>query len=409
MNLRLSHWVLFFLCLGTCQQFLHAQTSNCILDPLTGEERDRFTGGRCIKTIQTAVPFLTITPDARAAALGDAGVALSPTAASADFNASSLAFSDKRFEIQGTYTPWLAALNLDDVYLANLQLYGKLDELQTIYGSIRYFSLGQIDFTDFGGNLLLTGKPYEMAVNVGYARQLSEHWSGSLGGQFILSSLARGLQIDGTDNLATNGTAGAASIGTTYQNTLAIGQGADLQVGASIRNLGSKITYSKSVQKDYLPANLGIGASLRTYFDDYNSLTYVIEMNKLLVPSPQRDSTDADGNGRADWLDDGPIQAAFKSFADADGGAGEELREINWSGGLEYWYADQFAARAGYFFEPNSKGGRQYLTLGVGLKYNVLGLDFSYLVPTTSLRSPLENTLRLSLTYSFIEDTATAN
>ena len=409
MNPRLSAWTITLLLLTLLSQDALAQFQ-CVEDPPgSGNFRDPQTGQRCNTTIRTAVPFLMIAPGARAAALGDAGVALSPTAASADYNASALAFSDKRFEIQATYTPWLAALNLDDVYLANLQAYGKLDEIQSIYGSIRYFSLGTIDFTDFNGNILLTGKPYEMAFSLGYTRQLSEHWSGSLGGQFILSSLAKGLQIDGGSELATNGVAGAASIGTTYRNELAIGSGADLQVGASIRNLGSKITYSNSVNRDYLPANLGVGASLRTYFDDYNSLTYIVEFNKLLVPSPQRDTTDLDNNGRADWLDQGPIQGAFSSFGDADGGIGEEFREVNLSAALEYWYADQFAARAGYFFEPNSKGGRQYLTLGVGLRYNVLGLDFSYLIPTTSLRSALENTLRLSLTYSFLDDDPTIN
>ena len=400
---RLSVWTITLTLLGICAQTGHAQFQ-CVEDPPgSGNFRDPQTGQRCNTTIRTAVPFLVITADARTAALGDAGIALSPTAASADYNASALAFSEKRFEIQGTYTPWLAALNLDDVYLANLQLYGKLDELQSVYGSVRFFSLGTIVFTDFNGQTLSEGKPYEMALSAGYVRRLSDRWSASLGGQFILSSLAKGLQIDGTNEQARNGVAGAASFGTTYRDELAIGRGADLQVGASVRNLGSKITYSNSVNRDYLPANLGLGASLKTYFDDYNSLTYIVEFNKLLVPSPVRDTTDLDGNGRADWLDQGPIQSAFTSFGDADGDIGEELREINLSAALEYWYADQFAARAGYFFEPTSKGGRQYLTLGVGLKYNVLGLDFSYLIPTTALRSPLENTLRLSLTYSFAE------
>ena len=381
-----------------------AQT-NCIdvdPDPDRVELVDPQTRQACITTIRTAVPFLSIAADARSAGLGDAGVSLSPTPASVDWNASALAFSYEQFEVQATYTPWLAALNLDDVYLANLQAYGKISDTETIYGSLRYFSLGTIPFTDENGMLLREGRPYEMAVHVGYVRQLSDKWSGSIGGEFILSSLARGLQIPATGEQARNGVAGAASLGATYKDELDIASGADLTVGMSIRHLGSKISYSQAGSRDFLPTNLGVGASLKTYLDDFNSLTFVLEGNKLLVPSPQIDTTDADGNGRPDWVDQNPVEGLFNSFGDADGGFGEEMREINLSAGLEYWYAEQFAARVGYFHEPTTKGGRQYLTLGVGLRYNVLGLDFSYLIPTTAVRSPLDNTLRFSLTYSFL-------
>ena len=366
--------------------------------------RDRFTGGDCITTIRTAVPFLSIAPDARSAGLGDAGVSLSPTPASADWNPSALAFSYEQFEVQATYTPWLAALNLDDVYLANLQAYGKISDTETLYGSLRYFSLGTIPFTDEQGTLITEGRPYEMAAHVGYVRQLSDKWSGSIGGELIISSLARGLQIPGTTEQATYGIAGAASLGVTYKDELAIASGADLTIGGSIRHLGSKISYSSGGSRDFLPTNLGIGASLKTYLDDFNSLTFVLEGNKLLVPSPQQDTTDANNNDRPDWVDQSPVAGVFNSFGDADGGFNEELREINISTGIEYWYAEQFAARLGYFHEPQTKGGRQYLTLGVGLRYNVLGLDFSYLIPTTAVRSPLDNTLRFSLTYSFFGD-----
>ena len=365
---------------------------------------DPQTGQACITTIRTAVPFLTIAADARAGALGDAGLSLSPTPASADWNPSALAFSYERFEVQATYTPWLAALNLDDVYLANLQAYGKISDLESIYGSLRYFSLGTIEFTNENGDALTQGRPYEMAAHVGYVRQLSDKWSGSIGGQLIISSLARGLAIPGTQEQARNGVAGAATIGATYKDELAIASGADLTIGTSIRHLGSKISYSDASNRDFLPTNLGLGASLKTYLDDFNSLTVVLEGNKLLVPSPQRDSTDSDGDGRPDWAEQSPIQGLFNSFGDADGGFGEEMREINLSAGIEYWYAEQFAARIGYFHEPTTKGGRQFLTVGVGLRYNVLGLDFSYLVSTTPVRSPLANTLRFSLTYSFLGD-----
>ncbi len=376
--------------------------NGCIEDPnKPGTYIDPFSQQKCITTIRTAVPFLSIAPDARSGALGDAGLSLSPTPSSADWNASALTWSDERFEVQATYTPWLAALNLDDVYLANLQAYGKISETETIYGTLRYFSLGSIPYTNENGMLITEGRPYEMAFHVGYARQLSDQWSASIGGQFILSSLARGLQVPNTNEQVKNGVAGAASIGVTYKNELAIGNGADLTVGGAIRNLGSKISYSSSSNQDFLPANLGIGASMKTYLDDYNSLTFILEGNKLLVPSPQADTTDSDRDGRPDWAEQNIIEGALNSFGDADEGFSEELREINLSTGIEYWYADQFAARVGYFHEPFTKGGRQYLTLGVGLKYNVLGLDFSYLIPTTAVRSPLDNTLRFSLTYSF--------
>lgn len=380
-----------------------AQTS-FICEPDPNNPRiliDPTTGQQCITTIRTAVPFLSIAPDARSGALGDAGLSLSPTPSSADWNASALAWSEERFEVQATYTPWLAALNLDDVYLANLQAYGKISDREVIYGSLRYFSLGTIPYTNENGGLIVEGRPYEMAFHIGYARQLSDQWSASIGGQFILSSLARGLQIPGTVEQARNGTAGAASIGATYKSELAIGNGADLTVAGSIRNLGSKISYSNATNRDFLPANLGVGASMKTYLDDYNSLTFVLEGNKLLVPSPQLDTTGTAATGRPNWANQNIVEGALNSFGDADGGFNEELKEINLSTGIEYWYADQFAARVGYFHEPFTKGGRQYLTLGVGLKYNVLGLDFSYLIPTTAVRSPLDNTLRFSLTYSF--------
>ena len=392
---------------GTISAILLALTGSAVLAQSSincVDGKDPQTGQACIKTIRTAVPFLSIAPDARSGGLGDAGLSLSPTPASADWNPSALAFSYEQFEVQATYTPWLAALNLDDVYLANLQAYGKISDLETVYGSLRYFSLGTIPFTNENGDLLTEGRPYEMAAHVGYVRQLSEKWSGSIGGQLVISSLARGLQIPGSTEQAKNGVAGAATLGATYRDELAIASGADLTIGMSVRNLGSKISYSNASNRDFLPTNLGLGASLKTYLDDFNSLTFVLEGNKLLVPSPQEDTTDSDGDGRPDWAEQSPIQGLFNSFGDADDGFGEELREVNLSAGLEYWYAEQFAARVGYFHEPNTKGGRQYLTLGVGLRYNVLGLDFSYLIPTTAVRSPLDNTLRFSLTYSFLGD-----
>ncbi|MFK8055796.1 MAG: type IX secretion system outer membrane channel protein PorV [Saprospiraceae bacterium] len=379
---------------------------NCIEEPPgSGNFINPVTGAKCITTIQTAVPFLTITPDARSAAMGDVGIALSPTAASTYFNGSALAFTERPFEIQATFTPWLRALNLNDVYLANLAGFGRLDDLQVIYGSLRYFSLGSIQFTDQNGQPISNGKPYEMAISGGYARKLTDEWSASIAGRFVLSSLASGLQVPGEGEIIGNGTSGAADLGVTYTSDISIGNSSTLRAGANVRNIGAKISYTNSNAKDFLPTNLGIGSSLQTYFDDFNSFTFSFDFNKLLVPSPQTELIDVSpANDRNDYLDQSPIEGIFSSFGDAQGGFSEELAEINLSVGAEYWYADQFAVRAGYFNEDNTKGGRKYLTLGVGLKYNVLGLDFSYLIPTTSVRNPLDNTLRFGLSYLFDSD-----
>ena len=394
---------LIAVCISTCAAAA-AQTGfgSCIPNPNDPDGRpiDRITGANCITTIRTAVPFLTITPDARSGAMGDVGVALSPTAASAYFNGSALAFADAPFAIQASYTPWLRALGLNDVYLLNLAGYGRISDLETLYGSVRYFSLGQIDFTDINGEPISTGTPNEFAISAGYARLLTDRWSASVTGRFVLSSLASGLQVPGTGEEIGNGVAGSADIGVTYRDDINVGpQGSYLQAGATIRNIGNKITYTSSIERDFLPTNLGLGASLETFLDDYNSITFALDVNKLLVPSPQ--PTDSTFNP----AEISPVEGLFRSFGDAEGGFAEEMEEFAISVGAEYWYADQFAARAGYFHEANTKGGRRYLTLGVGLKLNVLGIDFSYLVPTTSVRNPLDNTLRFGLTYRFQGET----
>jgi len=335
------------LCLGS--SVVVAQTQNCVLGS-DGKYYNPITGGECLSTIQTAVPFLTITPDARSAAMGDMGIALSPTAASSYFNGSALAFTERPFEIQATFTPWLRALNLNDVYLANLAGFGRLDDLQVVYGSLRFFSLGNIQFTDQNGQPISNGRPYEMAIAGGYARKLTDQWSASIAGRFILSSLASGLQVPGQGDIIGNGTSGAADIGVTYKAPVSIGNSSTLRAGANIRNIGAKITYTNSTAKDYIPTNLGIGTSLQTYFDDFNSLTIGFDFNKLLVPSPQTEFVDVDpANDRPDYLDKSPIEGIFSSFGDAQNGFSEELKEVNLSVGAEYWYADQFAVRAGYF------------------------------------------------------------
>jgi len=361
-------------------------------------------GTSCTNTVVTAVPFLRIVSDARSGAMGDAGIAISADANALHFNASKLVFAEEDLSVSATYTPWLRSLGLNDVYLAYLTGYKKIDDLQAVGFGLRYFSLGQIQFTDINGEALNTGKPNEFEVTLAYSRKLTDNFSAGISGKFIYSNLASGQQLDGGEVISA-GIAGAADISFTYKTPIEMQNGeSDLTIGLAFSNVGSKITYTKSIDRDYLPTNLGLGAAWNMQFDEYNSLTIAADINKLLVPTPcptLASDCDKDGNGRSDFKEYSPIQGIFKSFGDAPGGFSEEIRELMYSLGLEYWYDKQFAVRAGYFAEHGTKGGRQFFTVGLGLKYNVFGMNFSYLVPTTNQRNPLDNTLRFSLLFDF--------
>ena len=372
---------------------LSAQNA-CVLDQ-DGREVQPGTGEPCINTVVSAVPFLRINPDARGGAMGDAGVALSGDANSLHYNASRLAFAEEDVSLGATYTPWLQALGLNDVYLAYLGGYKKLNDQEALGASLRYFSLGDIQYTDVNGQSTGTGKPNEFEVALAYTRKLSERFSASLTGKYINSNLAAGQEVSGVVLQA--GNAFAADLGFTYRNDDTRNDNA-FAVGAAITNIGSKITYTQDTIRDFLPANLGVGAAYTFRLDEYNELTITAEANKLLVPTP---CSGADPACNQDEIDDqSPIAAIFSSFSDGNG-LGEELREVTYSVGAEYWYDQQFAVRAGYFNEDNTKGGRRYLTAGLGLKYNIFGLNFSYLVPISSQRNPLDNTLRFSLLFDF--------
>ena len=359
------------------------------------DSRHPITGEFCLRSISTAVPFLRIVPSSRGAAMGDVGIALSPDANSLHFNASTLAFAEKDMSMALTFTPWLRALGLNDVYLAYLSGYRKLNDLQTVGLSLRYFSLGSIQFTDNDGNLLSQGRPYEFEVAGAFARKLTEKFSASITGKFIYSDLASGQQVPGQGQTIEAGVAGAADVGFTYESPLNVGDlDSDLRLGLAFTNIGSKITYTNSINRDFLPANLGLGAAWKVNMDKYNTITAAIDFNKLMVPTPVASGA---------HLDQSVISGLLSSFGDAPSGGGEELREVMYSIGAEYWYDNQFAVRAGYFNEHQSKGNRKYMTVGLGLKYNVFGLDLSYLVPTTSQQNPLDNTLRFTLTFDFGE------
>lgn len=391
--------------------FAAPQQANAqILDPTKG----CITGpdGECLgNTIITAVPFLRIVPDARSGGMGDTGIAISPDANAMHFNTSKLAFAEEDLGISATYTPWLRSLGLNDVYLAYLTGYKKLDDQQAIGAGLRFFSLGSINFTDDNGQPLGSGNPNEVEVSLAYARKLSDKLSVSLAGKYIYSNLAAGQQI-GTVEI-TPAHAGAADISLTYKTPLEVNaKDSDLTIGFALSNIGSKVTYTQSVNRDYLPANMGIGAAWLYNIDEYNSITLAVDINKLMVPTPCLEAYDENGmqtvfcdedpaDGEPDYKQQGLISSIFGSFGDADGGFTEEMRELMFSAGIEYWYDKQFAVRAGYYDEHSLKGNRKFFTVGLGLKYNIFGLNFSYLVPTTNQRNPLDNTLRFSLLFDF--------
>ncbi len=349
-----------------------------------------------VNTIITAVPFLSIAPDARTGSMGDVGIALSPDAATLWANGSKIALAEDQMSVAVTYTPWLRQLQLRDVYLAHLSGYYKLDNDQAIGLGLRYFDLGSIQFTNENGDPLQTANPREYEIQGTYARKLGEKVSGAVGLKYIYSRLAVGT-FGSTDYKPGNAVAGDISF--SYVDDIKLSDyDARLRLGAAISNLGSRITYTdEATNRDYLPTNLGIGSALEMDIDEFNTITFALDVRKLLVPTPTED--DLDGDGILDYKQLGTAEALFGSFGDAPGGASEELQELMFSAGVEYLYNKQFAVRAGYYYEAPNKGNRQYFTAGIGLKYNVFGIDISYLVPTTNINNPLNNTLRFTLVF----------
>ncbi|MBL0342304.1 MAG: type IX secretion system outer membrane channel protein PorV [Bacteroidetes bacterium] len=369
--------------------------------PRTSQAQDQTNLLGQLNTITTAVPFLIISPDARAGGMGDAGVASSPDANSIHWNPSKLAFVEKKMGFSISYTPWLRQL-VPDINLAYVSFYNKLKGDQTIGASLRYFSLGNITFTDNVGTEIGQFNPAEYAFDFVYARKLSENFSGGIALRYIHSNLTGGINVE--NNATKAGNSVAADISAYYRTDLEIGQkDAVLALGLNISNIGAKISYTETGVKDFIPINLRLGPSLKIKLNEYNDLTFLVDFNKLLVPTPPIYDPTNIQNGEQLILfgkdpDVGVAEGIFNSFSDAPDGGKEELREINIASGLEYWYDNQFAFRAGYFYEHATKGNRKYFTLGAGLKYNVFGIDFAYLIPTDQ-RNPLENTLRFSLLF----------
>ena len=348
-----------------------------------------------INVVTTAVPFLRISPDARAGGMGDLGVATTPDVNSQFYNVAKYAFASNPSGIGMTYTPWLKDLGLNDVYLASLAGYYKLDEVQAISGSLRYFSLGNIQFTDNLGNDLNSFRPRELAVDAGYSRKLSERLSLGIALRYINSNLAGGQAISGVSYKPGNAVSGDVGL---YYNSLG-DDGSGLSLGLALTNLGSKISYtSDATQKDYIPANFTLGAVYTSVSNEVNKLSFGLDIHKLMVPTPP---LLGDSAGLVNYRSKGVVGSWFSSFGDATGGFAEELKEFYFSLGGEYTYDEQFSLRAGYFYENQTKGNRQYFSLGAGFKYSSLAFNLSYLIPSGSgvNRNPLSNTIRFGLVF----------
>jgi Type IX secretion system protein PorV len=357
------------------------------------------TNGSNLTAIPTAVPFLNITPDSRSGALGDAGVAITPDVNANYWNPAKLAFLDNDNDVSLSYSPWLRQL-VPDISLSYLSYAHKIDERNSIGASLRYFNYGTIQFRDANQNDLGTYSPNEFSLNGSFARKFGEEFSLALTAGFVHSNLSNAFFSTGTGQQARAGNAVTAGVSLFYTKKLQeFGTDAIFSFGTNISNIGTKISYSDNGPKYFLPANLKIGAANTLNLDDYNQFTFTFDLNKLLVPTPP--IRDANGNIIKGKDDNVSVPAGiFGSFTDAPNGFSQELQEITLSPGIEYWYNQLFALRAGYFYQNPNNGGSHYLTFGVGFKYNDFNFDFSYLVASQQ-NSPLANTLRFTLVANF--------
>lgn len=350
-------------------------------------------------TITTAVPFLMIAPDSRAGGMGDLGVATSPDENSQHWNPAKYAFIEKSpFGVGISYIPWLRNI-VPDISLAYISGFYQLNEGQVITGSLRSFSLGTINATDNNANPLGSFTPAETSVDLGFATKLGEVFSGAMSLRYINSNLTGGVSF--TNTATKPGRTIAADVAGFYSQEVEISEYASkVNVGLNLSNIGGKVSYSETQERDFIPINMRFGAGLEMEIDEYNKIGFYGETNKLLVPTLPEYGDDGITiiNGK-DPNVSVPV-GIFQSFGDAPGGFTEELREFTLAAGIEYWYSEQFAVRGGYFNEHATKGNRKYFTLGAGLKYQVFKLDFAYMIPT-SQNHPLQNTLRFTLAFDF--------
>ncbi|MES2003003.1 MAG: type IX secretion system outer membrane channel protein PorV [Bacteroidota bacterium] len=350
-----------------------------------------------INIVSTAVPFLRISPDARAGGMGDLAIATSPDANAPFWNLAKVPFAKKATAIAVNYTPWLKDLGLTDVYLASLAAYHKLDDQQAISTSLRYFSLGNIQLTDYSGNILNTVKPSEFCIDAGYSRVLNEKMSIGVALRYINSRLVVGDVGTGVVYKAGNAVAGDVSL--FYHGVDEAGEG--LNWGVVLSNLGSKVGYTNdSRNKDYIPANLGIGATYTTAINESNKMTFGLDINKLLVPSAPAATGNysVDSANLASYRSTSVVSSWMKSFSDGT----NQLTSLQASLGAEYAYSDQFFVRAGYFYESKNRGNRKFFSVGAGFNIDQMSINFSYLVPSGSgvTRNPLSNTLRFGIVFN---------
>lgn len=339
------------------------------------------------RVITTAVPFLTIAPDPISGAMGDVGAATDPNANSGHWNPAKLTFINKEAGVAFSFTPWLQRF-VDDMSISYLSAFKKIDDVSAFGFAMTYFDLGDIQLTDGAGNELNTINPREFALAGTYSRKLGNDFSLGITGKFIHSNLSGGITVSPVTD-PKPGTSIAADIGVYYRSRVSVFQkDAQLSFGGVISNLGSKISYNSADEEDFIPTNLRLGSALSTYLDPYNKITFALDFNKLMVPTPQPDGS---------HLDKGLLEGVFGSFGDAPDGFREELQEVTISTGAEYEYKETFAIRAGYFYEHVNKGNRKFFTMGVGFKYKKLGFDFAYLIPQFQ-DHPLAETLRFGLT-----------
>ena len=354
--------------------------------------------------INTGVNSLNIAPDSRGGGMGDVGAATDPDNNSQYWNPAKYPFTISRAGVSVSYTPWLRKL-VSDIDLAYMAGYYRIGDYQAISASLRYFSLGEVPINQTEGGAGYSIKPYEMAVDVAYSRMLSERFSAAVALRYIYSDLAYK-----QDEEVTPGSAFAADIAFYYTNYVMLAQReCMLSWGLNLSNIGTKISYDGGNSSQFLPTNFRLGASLLAPIDDYNTIAFSLDLNKLMVPTrPTYDQykdefgDDATLSDYTQWLqtegynDISPIKGIFKSFSDAPGGFKEELQEIQWSLGVEYTYHNQFSVRGGYHYEHENKGNRKYFSFGAGFKMSVFSLDAAYLI-STAQSNPLDQTLRFTL------------
>lgn len=365
-----------------------------------------------LNPITTAVPFLMISPDSKQGAMGDVGAATDPDINSIHWNGSKLAFAEKKFGVGFTVTPWLRLL-VPDINMSYLAGYVKLNSKQTVGGSLRYFSLGNIELTNSSGQKTSDFRPNEFAIDLAFSQKLSKNFGLGVATRFINSGISKVPFNGGSGGAASTFAVDLSMFYKSEQFKLA-DKKATATGGLAFTNIGAKIKYSND--QNFIPMNMRLGGGLKTEIDDYNTFGVYLDFNKLLVPTPPTYEYTLNAAGQEEIVIDPstgkrkilkgkdpnvPVaKGILQSFSDAPGGLNEELKEINTSIGMEYAYDKTFFARGGYFYESKSKGGRQYFTIGMGFRFKVINVDGSYLIPTR-LQNPLQRTWRITLSFNF--------